>query len=82
MADQYTLVFYEKEHPGGAGTPNTNVTARKINDRSFEEKWTRDGKVFSTSTIRVSADGQELTEQQQPGDPQNEPSTFVYRRTK
>jgi hypothetical protein len=82
MADEYTLIFDGKEHPGGTGTPNTNVTARKINDRSLEERWTRDGKVFSTSTITISTDGQELTEQQQPGNPQGEPSMFVYRRTK
>jgi hypothetical protein len=43
MTDKYMLIFDGKEHPGGTGTPNTNVTARKINDRSIEEKWTRDG---------------------------------------
>lgn len=81
IADEYTLVFDGKEHSGSTGTPSgTKLTAKKIDERTIQEKWTRDGKPFSTSTITVSQDGNELTERQQPGDPQGEPSIFVYRR--
>jgi hypothetical protein len=60
--------------------PNVTLTAKKINEHTIEETWTRGGKLFNTSTISVAADGQQLTEQHQPGDAHDEPSMYVYRR--
>jgi hypothetical protein len=79
FAQEYDLIFDGKEHTVEAGGPS-NLTARVINDRSIEEKWSRDGKLFVTSTISISPDGRELIEQHQPGDAHAEPSTYVYRR--
>jgi hypothetical protein len=78
---EYTLVFDGKEHPAEGGA-NDALAALKINERSYEEKWTRNGKLATTATITVSADGQELIEAHQPGDATGEPSTYVYRRAK
>ena len=81
-SQEYTLIFDSKPHGVESAGPNGTLTARKINDRSIEEQWARDGKLFTKSTITVSSDGQELVEHQQPGGPHAEPSTFVYRRAK
>jgi DNA-binding PadR family transcriptional regulator len=81
IRQEYTLVFDGKEHPA-ENRANETLTARKINERSFEEKWTRNGKLSTTSTITVSPDGQELIEQHQPSEATGEPSTYVYRRAK
>jgi hypothetical protein len=80
MGQEYALVFDGKEHP--VEGPNNTLAARKITERSYEEKWMRNGKLHTTSTITVSSDGQELIEQHQPGDAHAEPSMFVYRRAK
>jgi hypothetical protein len=82
MPQEYTLVFDGKPHAVESLGPDQTLTARKINERTIEEQWTRDGKPLTTSTITVSADGQELVEHQQFNGPHTEPSDFVYHRAK
>jgi hypothetical protein len=82
LAQEYDLVFDGREREVDGGGPTASLVVRKVNDRSVEEKWTRDGKLFTTSTITVSADGQELIERHQPADAHAEPSIYVYRRVK
>jgi hypothetical protein len=83
MQQEYTLTFDGQPHTvDSGGGPTADLTARKINERTIEEHWTRQGKPFTTSTITVSTGGQELTEHTQPADGRGEPSTYVYRRAK
>ena len=82
MRQEYTLIFDGKEHEVTAAGGNDRLSVRKLNERSFEERWTRDGKLMTTSTITVSSDGQELVEQHQPSGQGGESSTYVFRRVK
>ena len=80
MPQEYDLLFDGKQRPVEAA--GGDLIARRIDDHTIEEQWTRDGKLFTTSTITVSPDGQELTERSQRPDAHSEPSMTVYRRTK
>ena len=83
IQQEYTLTFDGQAHAIDSGSgPSADLIARKINERTIEENWTAQGKAFTTSTITVSADGQELTERNQPAEGRGEPSTYVYRRAK
>jgi hypothetical protein len=76
---EYDIRLDGQEH-AVEGAPGYALTTRKLDDHTFEEVWQRDGKPFSKSSIRVSADGRELTEAQDPGSSEVESSEYVYKR--
>jgi hypothetical protein len=78
---EYLIRLDGQDHPVTEGAPaGTTLATTRLDNRSFEEVWKRSGKVFSKSAIRVSPDGRELTETQQPADSQSEASEYVYSR--
>jgi hypothetical protein len=77
VPEDYDWILNGNEHTVHSPRPNTKLTVRKLNDRSVEERWTRDGKTSTTVIITVSADGKELIERRQPATPNVEPSEYV-----
>jgi len=63
--DSFEAKFDGKDYPA-KGNPNiSTVSLTKVNDRSFDETFKRDGKVVGVTHWTVSADGKTITEKRE-----------------
>jgi hypothetical protein len=77
---EYDLILDQQQHQ--IGSLQAQLSARSLDNYTIEERWTREKTLAYTSTITVSADGQDLTERQQLPDAHSEPSIWVYHRVR
>jgi hypothetical protein len=60
------------------GASGTTFSMKKVDDRTMQIVWKRDGKTISTSTAKFSADWKTVTEVQK--DLKNQSDTLVYNK--